>query len=108
MQIVINDHRKLHAIKEEFNQAFPNFKLEFFKKPSKIGGTPSEKELLKDGNTVGQGRVVHNKGVATINSGMTVAEVEQNLADVYGLSVKIFQRKNASWKEALPSAVINE
>ncbi len=106
MQIIINDHRKLHAVKTEFHQAFPNFKLEFLKKPSKVGGSPSEKELVKDGNRIGQARVVHNKGLLTITAGMTAAELTQNFIDVYGLSVKVLEKKNAAWVDAAPSAII--
>lgn len=46
MKITINNHRKVFAIQEEFNTAFPYLKLEFFSKPHKSKGA-SEKEFIK-------------------------------------------------------------
>lgn len=38
MKIAINDNRKIFAIQEEFNTAFPYLKLEFYSKPHKSQG----------------------------------------------------------------------
>ena len=64
MKIQINDHRKIFALQEEFNRFFPNFKIEFLGKPSKVGNPPSEK-MVKANKTLGDCRVVHNKGELT-------------------------------------------
>ncbi len=42
MKITINDHRKVFAIEEEFNQMFPNLKIEFMAKPSAAGAKHSD------------------------------------------------------------------
>ena len=108
MKITINDHRKIFAIKEEFNKAFPSFKIEFFEKPSKAGGAHSEKKVKHDSETLGQNRSIHNKGTITIASAMTVGELRQNFRDVYELSINVFQKSGTGWKEAPENVILAE
>ena len=99
MKIQINDHRKIFAIQEEFQKIFSFLKIEFFAKPHKVGA-PSSKKLMKHSSkTLGECRSVHNKGTLTIVPQMTVAELEQNFADVYGLSVQVFRKSGNAWLE---------
>jgi hypothetical protein len=99
MKIQINDHRKIHAIQEEFSLAFPWLKLEFFEKPHKIGGASPKKQLVSAARTVGDCRTIHDSGSITISEEMTVAELEQSFADVYGLSVQVFRKSGRTWLE---------
>jgi hypothetical protein len=99
MKISINDHRKIHAIQEEFNQAFPYLKIEFFSKPHG-SGAPSSKKLMKSSSkTLGECRTVHNKGSITISPELTVDELEQRFMDVYGLSIQVFRKSGKVWLE---------
>jgi len=99
MQILINDHRKLYAIQEDFSRMFAFLKLEFFSKPHKVGA-PSSKKLIKSpSTTIGECRVIHNTGTITITPHMTVAELEQSFSDVYGLSVQVFRKSGRVWLE---------
>ena len=99
MNIIINDHRKIFAIQKEFSEMFPYLKLEFFSKPHSVGGASSKKIMKHPAKTIGQCRVIHNKGTLTITPNMTVADLEQNFADVYGLSVQVFRKSGKSWLE---------
>ena len=99
MKILINDHRKLFSIQKTFNTMFPYLKLEFFGKPHKVGA-PSSKKLIKHpAKTIGECRVIHNKGTITITQAMTVADLEQNFMDKYGLSVQVFRKSGKAWLE---------
>ena len=99
MKIIINDHRKIFAIQEEFQKLFPFLKIEFFAKPHKVGA-PSAKKLMKHSSkTLGECRVIHTKGTITITPHMTVADLEQNFNDVYGLSVQVFRKSGKAWLE---------
>ena len=99
MQIIINDHRKIFAIQEVFNKMFPYLKIEFFAKPHKSGASSSQKIIKHSSKTLGECRTIHNKGTLTISPGMTVAELEQNFSDVYGLHVQVFRKSGKSWLE---------
>lgn len=99
MKITINDHRKIFAVQKEFNEMFPYLKLDFFRKPHKVGA-PSSKKIMKHASkTIGQCRVIHNKGTVTISPSMTVADLEQTFRDVYGLSVQVFRESGKTWLE---------
>ena len=99
MKIEINDHRKIFALQKEFNEMFPYLKIEFFSKPHKVGAPSSKKILKHPGKTIGQCRLIHNKGTLTIIPSMTVAELEQNFNEVYGLSVQVFRKSGKVWLE---------
>lgn len=99
MKIAINDRRKIHAIQKEFTKKFPYLKIEFFAKPHTVGGG-SPKKIMKSGaQTLGECRTIHDTGTITIESQMTVADLEQSFRDVYGLSVQVFRKSGKAWLE---------
>ena len=97
MKIAINDHRKIYAIQEDFNTAFPYLKLDFYAKPHNSEGKPSEKLQDQPGKTLGECRVMHNTGEITIHGELTVAELEQRFRDVYGLTIKVSRKCGNTW-----------
>lgn len=99
MKITINDDRKIFAIQEEFNTTFPYLKLEFFSKPHTQGGGTAKKFMKPNSKTLGECRTIHNSGDITIIPSMTVAELEQHFADVYGLGAHVFRKSGKSWLE---------
>lgn len=99
MKIEINDRRKVYAIQEEFSQAFPYLKLEFFSKPHKQGGASPKESITGSSKLIGDCRSIHESGFMTISPNMTVAEIEQHFGDVYGLSVQVFRKSGNSWLE---------
>lgn len=99
MKLTINDHRKIFAIQEEFSKIFPYLKLEFFSKPHRVGASSSKKLMKSSSKTIGECRVVHNKGSLTITPNMTVAGLEEAFRDVYGLSVQVFRKSGKVWLE---------
>lgn len=99
MKLLINDHRKIFAIQEDFDILFPYLKLEFFSKPQRVGSIPSGKPIKHPSKTLGECRVIHNKGKLTVTSQMTVSELVNNFSDVYGLTVKIFRKSGKAFLE---------
>jgi hypothetical protein len=101
MKIAINDNRKIFAIQEEFNTAFPYLKLEFYSKSHKSQGA-SEKEFIKhNSKTLGESRTLHEDGNITITPHMTVYNLEQNFSDIYGLGVQIFRKSGDVWSDTV-------
>jgi len=99
MEVTINDNRKIFAIQEEFNRAFPYLKLEFFFKPHKPGGASPKKIVKHHSKTLGECRTIHNFGKITITPQMTVTDLEQRFADIYGLGVQVFRQSGKAWLE---------
>lgn len=99
MKIAINDNRKIFAIQEEFNRLFPYLKLEFFSKPHQAFGASSKKLIKKNSKSIKDCRTIHVQGEITITPSMTVNELEQRFASVYGLSIQVFRKSGKSWLE---------
>lgn len=99
MKIDINDHRKIHAIQQEFSALFPWLQIEFFSKPHKMGGGSPRAQLVASSKTLGECRTVHDSGTITITPGMTVADLEQSFHDVYGLAIQVFRKSGKTWLE---------
>jgi hypothetical protein len=100
MEITINDQRKIFAIQNEFSDMFPFLKLEFYSKSNK-GGVSSSKKVIKHiSKTIAECRTLHSSGHIKIQPRMTVAELEQNFRDVFGLSLAVFRKSGGKWLEA--------
>jgi hypothetical protein len=107
MKIAINDHRKIYAVQEEFNELFPHLRLSFQGKPGKAGEASSHKIVNKSSKTLGECRVVHNKGDLTISPAMTVADLEASFSDNFGLSVRVFMRSSNNWVETSKNGILS-
>lgn len=99
MKITINDNRKIFAVQEAFTKSFPYLKLEFFAKPHKPGGASSKKLIKHHDKTLGDCRTIHKTGTINITANMTVGELEQHFADVFGLGVQVFRKSGKLWLE---------
>jgi hypothetical protein len=99
MKIIINDHRKIFAIQEEFNELFPYLKLEFFSKPHKHNGGSGKKSKLESSKILGECRTIHQKGKITITPSMMVRDLEQSFSNIYGLTVEVFRKSGKVWLE---------
>lgn len=99
MKITINDKRKIFAIQEEFNNLFPFLKIEFYSKSQKQGGASSKKAFELSSKTLSDCRTIHKSGHITVTPQMTVASLEKNFNDVFGLSVQVFRKSGRLWLE---------
>lgn len=104
MKIAINDHRKIFAIQEEFNTAFPNLKLEFYSKSHQSTGA-SEKEFIKHSiKTLGECRTIHEDGNITITPNITVMNLKENFSNIYGLGVQVYKKSGTNWLETIETS----
>ena len=93
----ISDHKSLKVIKEEFHEAFPHLKLEFYAAPhDKNQGSPAQQQLPDD-QSVGEVRTVHETGDFFFNGQFTVANFERQFADKYGLYAQVFRKSGNLW-----------
>lgn len=97
--IKVNDKRKIAALQEEFNQLFPYLNLEFFSKPHKTGEGSAKTFIQSNAKTLGECRTLHQDGSINIVPTMTVAELEQEFREVFGLSVQVFRKSGKIWLE---------
>jgi len=100
MEITINDHRKIFAVQEEFSQTFPFLKLEFYEKPHQSDGKSFAEHTVGSSKTLGECRTMHTEGTLHITPGMSVTELEENFADIHGLTVRVFRKSGNGWIES--------
>ncbi len=100
MFIDINNHRKIFAVQEEFNQVFQNLHLSFYQKPSKPGGISSDELIDKSSKTLASCRAIDHSGFISVSPEMTVGELKQHFSDVFELTIDVFQRTGKNtWSE---------
>jgi len=92
MKIDINSNRKIFAIQDEFSAMFPGLSIAFYAKPSHPGAAPSDKLIRHSGKTLQDCRINSNDGTIEILPAMNIAELKENLRDIFGLSVEIFKK----------------
>lgn len=94
--ILVHHKTKITQLQEEFHQAFPFLKLEFFKHSHKAHeGNPKRDLLLSSARIVPK----KNSKEISITESMTVTELEQLLSKHFGLSVQVFRKSGKSWLE---------
>lgn len=104
MKIIINDYRKVFAIEEEFNQMFPNLKIEFMAKPSGAGAKHSDMPVSQN-KTIADCRIIHNEGHVTIIPTMTIRDLQNYFSDLFGLAVIIYKKSQTDWIEASDTGI---
>jgi hypothetical protein len=92
MKIVIHNNRKIFSIQEEFNQMFPSLKIDFYARPGKPGCVSSSKFVSQSSKTVQDCRAISREGTIEIQPSMVISNLKQNLREIFGLSVEIFQQ----------------
>ena len=97
IQIEINNHRKVFAIREFFSNEFKNLKLEFYAKPNTEDGPHSEKIVRNSGFTVGDCRTENPNGMLVITPEMTVRVLKDYLRDTFGLKAEVYKLDGSSW-----------
>jgi hypothetical protein len=101
MQLLINNERTLSEVQQEFNDAFPYLKLEFFSKLHAPGKPSRLKFMLPSHKKIGLFRKREDDTPVAIVSGMTVTELEQLLEQKLGFGVQVFRKSGGIWLETV-------
>jgi hypothetical protein len=99
MEIMINEHKKIQAIQDEFSANFPYLRLEVYANVKQADGTIGKRVVHDTGKTLAECRTVHGKGRISISPGMTVNNLERNFRDVFGVKVQVLRKSGRAWLE---------
>jgi hypothetical protein len=100
MQLLINGDRLIKEVQQEFAEAYPFLKIEFFKNNEE-----------QKGHTLKQTRIEHNKklGDAGLRKGadgnlivedlMSVTSLEKAFVEQFGLGIQVFRKSGNIWLE---------
>lgn len=99
MKLMINNSTTISFIQKEFNTLFPYLKLEFFRHQHVAYQANSKKDLLNAEQSLKQFQKKQHDGKILINENMSVAELEKQFQDVFGVSTQVFRKSGKSWLE---------
>ena len=97
MIIHVHDNLKLSDIQERFSKCFPSLKIEFYNKRHTLKKSSSENFQINPSKHVGEIRHNHSAIEMELKSWFTVARVEKDFREKFGLNVQVFRRENGAW-----------
>lgn len=97
MILHIHDNKTISDLQDKFNECFPSLKIEFYDHAHHYKeGSPEAHQISTD-RTIGSIRKKHEQGEFVIKSWQTVASVEKEFREKYGLNVQVFRKANDKW-----------
>ena len=93
----ISDKIKLQDIQQEFSSQFPFLKLEFYSGSHDANEGSMEADHLDAEKTIGEVRTIHNKGEIELQDSMSVADLEKDFFEKYGLNAQVFRKSKDLW-----------
>ena len=93
MIIHVHDNLKLSDIQERFSKCFPSLKIEFYNKRHTLKKSSSENFQINPSKHVGEIRHNHSAIEMELKSWFTVARVEKDFREKFGLNVQVFRRE---------------
>jgi len=92
MQIVLHDTMALSSVREAFEQMFPFLRIEFYEIRQ-----PNIRRIVRAEKRIGMYKQESMLEDVVINSTSTVAELEKDFSELYGLHVLVFRRSGNVW-----------
>ena len=99
MHIEITDNTTVRHIQDIFSDFYPYLQIDFYKKSHKKFEGSSDKDLIYPRTTVGDVKQTHVSGLLEILPTYTVAEVEREFMDRFGLSAQILRKEKNRWEQ---------
>ena len=99
MNIEINDTNSIGSVQQAFNSMFPYLKIEFFTNLKSVSGRLHRKIVDKYIQTFGEYKKTKSKESIIINSQMTLSDLDNQLQNEFGLSVKLYRYSGRLWLE---------
>lgn len=91
MFLHIVDSMTVEEVQDRFNECFPFLTIEFFSVPHKRFQSTDVQFRFDPKEQIGDIRTNHTKGAMEIKSWFTVARVEKELWEKYGLHAQIYR-----------------
>jgi glycerol-3-phosphate O-acyltransferase len=99
MHIEVNDKTTLRYIQETFSDYYPYLQIEFFTKPHEKYEASQNKYIIYPGKTIGDIQQTHVSGLIEIRPLYTIADVEKEFMQRFGLSVQILKKEGDKWEQ---------
>ena len=100
MIIHIHDNLTLSDLQERFSKCFPALKIQFYTRPHALKKPSDENDMIHPSKKVEQARHIHTQGELELKSWHTVARVEKDFREKFGLNVQVFRNENGEWVQS--------
>ena len=95
--MVINDDMRISDFQSAFNEKFPGLRIEFYKKEHDVNAGSFKEDQYANDVKLAQISTKGNLGDIEVKPTMTVADLEQQFENDFGLHVQVFRRSNTLW-----------
>ena len=100
MQLSIKGERPIADVQQEFSNAYPFLKIEFFRNGLKRQSRYPANLKINNYSKLKDAWVwKKDSGVVNLSDSMSVLELEEALMDEFGLSVQVFRKSGNVWLE---------
>lgn len=99
MHIEINDNTTFKEIQETFSDFYPYLRLEFYTRQHQKYEPSLDIDLVDQGKTIGDVKKTHVSGILEIRPLDTVASVETELKQRFGLPAQVFWNDKDVWRQ---------
>ena len=100
MLLSIFEDRTISEVQQEFNEAFPFLKIEFFKNGTiRKDRYPAHLQFACGLKIKEAWNKKKQEGFLDVTDAMTVSDLENSFMDQFGLSVQVFRRSGNIWLE---------
>lgn len=99
MKINIKDSLRIKDIQDAFTQKYPFLKIEFFTKAHKLHGGTRKEFMISSDQKIEDCRTLSNTGELDIYPLTTVAELEKQCKELFGLYIQVFRKSGDVWIE---------
>lgn len=92
-----NDFMTLRDIKEQFNNKFPNLKIEFFEQTHEVGEGSPKQAIYDDAFRLKDIRKEGSMEPISIHGNTKTSTLEKHFEEEYGVSVQVYKKRGKTW-----------
>ena len=91
MYLQIDDRLSVGDVEDRFNECYPSLRIGFYSVPHKLFEATDKQYRYTSDRKIGDIRHKHFNQPYEIKSWFTVARIEKDLKEIYGLNVQVFR-----------------
>lgn len=97
MKLKITPRSTIKEVQDAFSKAYPDLKIEFYKKPHSENRLSPEKYKIAAEDADALQTIFTNKAGIDISKSRTVAEFEKDFFETQGIAAQVFRRSGNIW-----------
>ncbi len=99
MHIGIHDNARIGDIEKAFSDFYPYLQIRFYEKKHDKYEASDERDRISPDKLISDIKKTHVSGILEMRPEFTVADVEREFLQRFGLSVQIIWNKNDRWEQ---------